>query len=73
SGGGVVDLIGDEDSADEDGDIGVSVSSGDEIFSGGKKSQKSNIGGGRKNSMSKRYLVKSSEELGEMFPGEAGK
>ncbi|GKA66412.1 hypothetical protein Tco_0766220, partial [Tanacetum coccineum] len=26
-----------------------------------------------KNSMSKRYLVKSSEELGEMFPGEAGK
>ncbi|GJV97309.1 hypothetical protein Tco_1548886 [Tanacetum coccineum] len=30
-------------------------------------------GKGGKNSMSKRYLVKSFEELGEMFPGEAGK
>ncbi|GJX76041.1 hypothetical protein Tco_0322852 [Tanacetum coccineum] len=28
---------------------------------------------GGNNSMSNRYLVKSSEELGEMFPGEAGK
>ncbi|GJT05442.1 hypothetical protein Tco_0839904 [Tanacetum coccineum] len=73
SGGGVVDLTGDEDSTDEDGDIGVLVSSGDEIFLGGKKSQESNIGEGGKNSMSKIYLVKSSEGLGEMFPGEAGK
>ncbi|GKA11664.1 hypothetical protein Tco_0691210 [Tanacetum coccineum] len=44
SGGGVVELIGDEDSTDEDGDIGVLVSLGDEIFSKGKKSQESNIG-----------------------------
>ncbi|GKG07409.1 hypothetical protein Tco_0330378, partial [Tanacetum coccineum] len=36
--GGVVDLIGDEDPTDEDGDIGVSVSFGDEIFSREKKS-----------------------------------
>ncbi|GJU77359.1 hypothetical protein Tco_1274429 [Tanacetum coccineum] len=28
---------------------------------------------GGNNSMSNRYLVKSSKELGEMFPGEAGK
>ncbi|GJX77662.1 hypothetical protein Tco_0324473 [Tanacetum coccineum] len=38
------DLIGDEDSTDEDGDIGVLVSLGDEIFSEGKKSRESNIG-----------------------------
>ncbi|GJV16688.1 reverse transcriptase domain-containing protein [Tanacetum coccineum] len=44
SGAGVVDLIGDEDSTDEDGDIGVLVSLGDEIFSEGKKSRESNIG-----------------------------
>ncbi|GJT55708.1 hypothetical protein Tco_0990762, partial [Tanacetum coccineum] len=44
SGGGVVDLTGDEDPTDEDGDIGVSVSLGDEIFLEGKKSQESNIG-----------------------------
>ncbi|GJU89301.1 hypothetical protein Tco_1301724 [Tanacetum coccineum] len=43
SGGGVVDLNGDEDPTDEDGDIGmgdstgVSASLGGEIFSGGKK------------------------------------
>ncbi|GKC11596.1 hypothetical protein Tco_1008378, partial [Tanacetum coccineum] len=92
------DLIGDEDPTNEDGDIGVSVSLGDEIFSEEKESRESNIGdsdntrdGGKtagraiitwgggmvsyvciygssckggKNSMSKRYLVKSSEELG---------
>ncbi|GJW74951.1 hypothetical protein Tco_0134321 [Tanacetum coccineum] len=40
----LVDLIGDEDSTDEDGDIGVLVSLGDEIFSEGKKSRESNIG-----------------------------
>ncbi|GJW34139.1 hypothetical protein Tco_0054171 [Tanacetum coccineum] len=40
----VVDLTGDEDPTNEDGDIGVSVSLGDEIFSEGKKSQKSSIG-----------------------------
>ncbi|GJW33438.1 hypothetical protein Tco_0053470 [Tanacetum coccineum] len=46
SDGGVVDLIGDEDPTDEDGDIGVSMSLGDEIFSEEKKSRESNIGGG---------------------------
>ncbi|GJW12918.1 hypothetical protein Tco_1578745 [Tanacetum coccineum] len=40
----LVDLTGDEDPTDEDGDIGVSVSLGDEIFLEGKKSQESNIG-----------------------------
>ncbi|GJS11769.1 hypothetical protein Tco_0368565 [Tanacetum coccineum] len=76
---GVADLTGDEDPTDEDGDIGIGdligvlAPSGDEISSGGKKSRESNISGGGKNSMSKRYLVKSSKELGEMFPGEAGK
>ncbi|GJV17073.1 hypothetical protein Tco_1362396 [Tanacetum coccineum] len=98
------------------GDLtGVSVSLGGEIFSGGKKCQKSNIGdsdntgdggkivggaigacGGIGNSLSiascvcmtfiygsskkgdkaskaKRSLVKSSEKLGEVFPGEARK
>ncbi|GJR74225.1 hypothetical protein Tco_0086590 [Tanacetum coccineum] len=43
SGGGIVDLTGDEDPTYEDGDIGmgdstgVSASLGGEIFSGGKK------------------------------------
>ncbi|GJU40409.1 hypothetical protein Tco_1193366 [Tanacetum coccineum] len=42
-GGGIVDLTGDKDSTDEDGDIGmgdstsVSASLGGEIFLGGKK------------------------------------
>ncbi|GKB03146.1 hypothetical protein Tco_0831235 [Tanacetum coccineum] len=44
SGGGVVDLTGDEDPTDKDGDIGVSVSLGVEIFLEGKKFQESNIG-----------------------------
>ncbi|GJR16639.1 hypothetical protein Tco_0799291 [Tanacetum coccineum] len=81
---GKVDLIGDEDSTNEDGDIGVSVSLGGEIFSEGKESRESNIGDsdntrdggkttGEKTSMSKRYLVKSSEDSGETFLGEAGK
>ncbi|GJY64139.1 hypothetical protein Tco_0465599 [Tanacetum coccineum] len=39
-----VDLIGDEDPTYEDGDIGVLVSLGDEIFLEGKKSQESSIG-----------------------------
>ncbi|GJU92362.1 hypothetical protein Tco_1304785 [Tanacetum coccineum] len=106
----VVDLTGDEDPTDEDGDKGVSVSLGDEIFLEGKKSQVSNIGDsdntkdsgkiagraittwgggiasytcmffiyrssckGGKTSMSKRYLVKSSEDSGETFLDEAGK
>ncbi|GKB85468.1 hypothetical protein Tco_0957740 [Tanacetum coccineum] len=49
---GCVDLTGDEDPTDEDGDIGmgystgVSVSLGGEIFSGGKKCQELNIGDG---------------------------
>nr|GFA21565.1 hypothetical protein [Tanacetum cinerariifolium] len=48
--GDVFDLIGDVDPTDEDGDIGmsdstgVSASLGGEIFSGGKKCQESNIG-----------------------------
>ncbi|GKD36473.1 hypothetical protein Tco_1251982, partial [Tanacetum coccineum] len=48
---GRVDLTGDEDPTDEDGDIrmgdstGVSVSLGGEISLGGKKSQESNISG----------------------------
>ncbi|GKF58111.1 hypothetical protein Tco_0171648, partial [Tanacetum coccineum] len=46
---GRVDLTGDEDPTDEDGDIrmgdstDVSASLGGEIFSGGNKSQESNI------------------------------
>ncbi|GJT81135.1 hypothetical protein Tco_1055477 [Tanacetum coccineum] len=40
----VVDLTGDEDPTDEDGDIGVLVSLGDEIYSKGKKSRESSIG-----------------------------
>ncbi|GJV26866.1 hypothetical protein Tco_1383314 [Tanacetum coccineum] len=95
-----VDLTGDEDPTDEDGDIrmgdsiGVSASLGGEIFSGGKKCQESNIGDsdntgdggkivggvigayggiGERASEAKRSLVKSSEKLGEVFPGEAGK
>ncbi|GJZ39475.1 hypothetical protein Tco_0586038 [Tanacetum coccineum] len=77
------------------GDLtGVSVSLGGEIFPGGKKCQKSNIGDsdntgdggkivggaigacggiGERASEAKRSLVKSSEKLGEVFPGEAGK
>ncbi|GJU04120.1 hypothetical protein Tco_1114458 [Tanacetum coccineum] len=55
SGGGVVDLTGDEDPTDKDGDIGmgdstgVSMSLGGEISSGGKKSQESNIGDSHNN------------------------
>ncbi|GJU81887.1 hypothetical protein Tco_1284252 [Tanacetum coccineum] len=41
---GMIDLTIDEDPTDEDKDIGVSVSSGDEIFSEGKESRESNIG-----------------------------
>ncbi|GJQ90769.1 hypothetical protein Tco_0001908 [Tanacetum coccineum] len=97
---GYVDLTGDEDPTDEDGDIGmgdstgVSASLGGEIFSRGKKCQESNIGDsdntrdggkivggairacggiGERASEAKRSLVKSSEKLGEVFPGEAGK
>nr|GEZ35903.1 hypothetical protein [Tanacetum cinerariifolium] len=61
------------DSTDEDGDAGmddstgVSVSLSGEISSEGKKSRELNIG--EINSEDKRSLVKSSEELGEMFPG----
>ena len=50
SNGDAVDLIGDEDPSDEDGNIRigdsteVSVSLGDEIISGEKKSQESNVG-----------------------------
>ncbi|GJW85079.1 hypothetical protein Tco_0158224 [Tanacetum coccineum] len=50
SSGGIVDLTGDEDPTNEDGDIGmgdstgVLASLGGEIFLGGKKCQESNIG-----------------------------
>nr|GEZ65740.1 hypothetical protein [Tanacetum cinerariifolium] len=101
----IVDLIGNEDPTDQDGDTEVSVSLS-EISSEGKKSRESNIGDcnntkdggkiagraiitwgseialyacmasiygssckGEKISMSKRYLVKSFEELGELFLG----
>nr|GEW98642.1 hypothetical protein [Tanacetum cinerariifolium] len=81
---GVVDLTGHKDPSDEDGGtrIGdstrVSVSLG-EISLEGNKSWESNIGdsdntgdggkiAGEKTSMSKRYLVKSFEESGEMLP-----
>nr|GEW17292.1 hypothetical protein [Tanacetum cinerariifolium] len=91
SGGGVVDLTGDEDPINEDGDTRmgdseVLVSLG-EITSRGKKSQESNIVAsyagmtsiyglsckGEKTIVAKRYLVKSSEELGELFLDVAGK
>ncbi|GJS60453.1 hypothetical protein Tco_0655237 [Tanacetum coccineum] len=75
----------DEDGGIGMGDsTGVSVSLGGEISSGGKKYQKSNIGDsdntgdggttvGEKTSEAKSYLVKSYEESGEVFHGEAGK
>ncbi|GJY71636.1 hypothetical protein Tco_0475339 [Tanacetum coccineum] len=76
---GRLDLIGDEDSTNKDGDIGVLVSLGGEIFLEGKESHESNIGdsdntrdGGKTtDSKDKRSLVESSEKLGEVFPGEA--
>nr|GEX33823.1 zinc finger, CCHC-type [Tanacetum cinerariifolium] len=116
SGGGVIDLIGDEDPTDEDGDTGmddstgVSTSLGGEISSGEKKFRESDIGDcdntgdgsktagrtiitwggeivlyacmasiygssckGEKICMSKSYLAKSFEELGELFLGIVGK
>ncbi|GKE44926.1 hypothetical protein Tco_1472210 [Tanacetum coccineum] len=76
---GVVDLTGDEDLTDEDGDTGmgdstgVLVSLGGEISSRGKRSRESNIGGGTiADNKDKRSLVKSSKESGEMFPGVIG-
>ncbi|GJV98042.1 hypothetical protein Tco_1549619 [Tanacetum coccineum] len=95
-----IDLTGDKDPTDEDGDIGigdstgVSASLGGEIFLGGKKCQESNIGDsdntgdggkivgeaigayggiGERAGEAKRSLVKSSDKLGEVFPGEARK
>ncbi|GJW48163.1 hypothetical protein Tco_0079809 [Tanacetum coccineum] len=119
--GGLVDLTGDENPTDKDGDIGmgdsigVSMYLGGEISSRGIKSQESNIGDsdntrdgdtivgeaigvcsggignslpvasyscmisiygssckGEKTSVAKRYLVKSFEESGEVFPGVVG-
>nr|GEV78978.1 hypothetical protein [Tanacetum cinerariifolium] len=80
-----MDLTGNEDPTDEDRDTGVgdskvSVSLG-EISSGGRKSQESSIGDtedegkavGEKTSVAKRYLVKSSEELEELFSDVVGK
>nr|GEU85041.1 hypothetical protein [Tanacetum cinerariifolium] len=88
SGGGVVDLTRDKDPTDEDGDIGIGDSIGvsmslGEIFSKGKKSRELNIGDsdntrdgdtifGEKTSVAKRYLVKSFEESGKVFPGKQG-
>ncbi|GJX32776.1 hypothetical protein Tco_0242631, partial [Tanacetum coccineum] len=71
----IVDLTGDEDLTDEDGDIGmgdstgVLASLGGEIFSGGKKSWESTSV--EIDIEDKRSLVKSFEKLGEVFPGEA--
>ncbi|GJR58753.1 hypothetical protein Tco_1098231 [Tanacetum coccineum] len=79
SSGDVVDLTGDDEDRDtEMGDsTGVSVSLSGGISSKGKKSQESNIGGSDNTrdraSEVKRYLVKLSEESGEVFLGEAGK
>nr|GEZ28945.1 hypothetical protein [Tanacetum cinerariifolium] len=86
SGGDVFDQIGDVDPTDEDGDIGMGGSIGvsaaldDEIFSERKKFWESNIcdndntrDGGERDSEAKRSLVKSSQKLEEVFPGEAGK
>nr|GEY35922.1 hypothetical protein [Tanacetum cinerariifolium] len=86
SGGDVFDLIGDVDPTDEDGDIGMGDSTGvsasldGEIFSEGKKCWESNIDDndntrdeGERDSEAKRPLVKSSKNLEEVFPGEAGK
>ncbi|GKF45838.1 hypothetical protein Tco_0135640, partial [Tanacetum coccineum] len=67
SGGGVVDLNCDEDPTDEDGDIRID---GGKIVSGAIGA----CGGiGERASETKISLVKSSEKLGEVFPGEAGK
>nr|GEY07162.1 hypothetical protein [Tanacetum cinerariifolium] len=114
--GDLIDLNGDEDPTDEDGDTGMDDSTGVLVFLGGevssrgRKSQESNInntrgttvgkeigdcsGGignslvasyacmnsiygssfkGEKTSVAKIYLVKSFEESGEVFPGEAEK
>nr|GEX83951.1 copia protein [Tanacetum cinerariifolium] len=79
-----IDLTGDEDPIDEDGDtkVGdseVSMSLG-EISSGGRnlKNQtlvilKMEAKQDKKTSVAKRYLVKSSDELGELFLDVAGK
>nr|GEX64573.1 hypothetical protein [Tanacetum cinerariifolium] len=80
-----VNLTGDEDPFDEDGGAGIGDSTGvlvslGEISLEGNKSWESNIGdsdntgdggkiAGEQTSMSKRYLVKSFEEPGEMFSG----
>nr|GEU38660.1 hypothetical protein [Tanacetum cinerariifolium] len=55
----LVDLIGDEDPIDEDGDTRVGDS-------------KVSMSLGEKTSVAKKYLVKSSEELGELFPDGKG-
>nr|GEV70782.1 hypothetical protein [Tanacetum cinerariifolium] len=60
SSGGVIDLTDDEDPTDEDRDTGV----GDSNFL---------VSLGEKTGVAKRYLVKSSEELGEVFPDVARK
>ncbi|GJV96670.1 hypothetical protein Tco_1548247 [Tanacetum coccineum] len=89
SGDGAVDLIGDEDPIDEDGDIGVgdlevsveevggvSGGVGNSLSVASYACMISTIGSsckGEKTSMSKRYLVKSFEELGELFSNVAGK
>nr|GEX37651.1 hypothetical protein [Tanacetum cinerariifolium] len=81
----LVNLTGDEDPFDEDGGAGIGDSTGvlvslGEISLEGNKSWESNIGdsdntgdggkiAGEQTSMSKRYLVKSFEEPGEMFSG----
>ncbi|GJV07752.1 hypothetical protein Tco_1345408 [Tanacetum coccineum] len=66
---GCVDLTGDEDPTNEDRDIGIGDSIGKIV--GGAIGTCGGIG--ERASEAKRSLVKSSEKLGEVFPGEAGK
>ncbi|GKF40972.1 hypothetical protein Tco_0124314 [Tanacetum coccineum] len=82
SGGGIVDLTGDEDPTDEDRDIGigdstgVSASLGGEIFSGGKKCHESNIADSDNTRDGGKIVgraIGAYGGIGEVFLGEAGK
>ncbi|GKA76850.1 putative reverse transcriptase domain-containing protein [Tanacetum coccineum] len=85
---GRVDLTGNEDPTYEDGDIGMGVSLGGGISSGGKKSRESNIGGSENTRDGGTTVGVEYERVGEaigtkpdelfkdseeVFPGEAGK
>nr|GFC05030.1 reverse transcriptase domain-containing protein [Tanacetum cinerariifolium] len=68
-----VDLTGDEDPTNEDGDTGMGdltrflVSLGGDIFSGEKKSQESNIGGSDNTGDRGPNMVPNSKKLMEVF------